>query len=72
LAIIHCRARPGNVEYEMDRKSRKHLEVLRQRQQQLQRQLAGAREQADDPHEVAQIEAELKKVAEAIEKLKTG
>ncbi len=54
----------------MDKKTKKHLDVLRQKQQKLQRQLAGAKKQADDPTEVAQIEIELKRIAADIEKLK--
>ena len=53
----------------MDKKSKKQIEVLRQRQQNLQRQLAGARKQADDPSEVNDLETELKKVAAEIERL---
>jgi hypothetical protein len=56
----------------MDKKSKKQLEVLRQRQQNLQRQLAGARRQADDPREVTELENELRKVAADIERLREG
>ncbi len=56
----------------MDKKSKKQLEVLRQRQQNLQRQLAGARRQADDPAEVKELEAEMQKVTQEIERLQKG
>lgn len=54
----------------MDKRDKKHLEVLRQRQRKLQLQLAGARQQADDPAEVKQLENELKSLQAEIEKLK--
>lgn len=54
----------------MDKKSKKQLEVLRQRQQNLQRQLAGARRQADDPREVTDLETQLRKITEEIERLR--
>ena len=54
----------------MDKKQKKQLEVLRQRQQNLQRQLAGARRQADDPAEIRELEAELAKITSEIERLR--
>lgn len=54
----------------MDKKDKKHLDVLRQRQQKIQQQLAGARKQADDPSEIRQFEEELKKIEIEIQRLK--
>ena len=56
----------------MDKKAKKHLEQLRQRQQALQRQLSGARKQMDDPREVAALVEELKRVDQEIAKLKAS
>lgn len=55
----------------MDKKEKKQLEVLRQRQQKLQMQLAGVRKQADDPSEIRQFEEALKKIDVEIQRLKT-
>jgi len=55
----------------MDAKAKKKLEVLNQRLQKLRQQLAGARKQPDEPgeaqrleREVAQVEAEVKRLKE--------
>ncbi len=55
----------------MDKKDKKHMEVLRQRQAKLQLQLSGSRKQADDPAEIKQLELEMKSIVDEIEKLKT-
>jgi hypothetical protein len=55
----------------MDKKDKKHLDVLRQRQQKLQLQLAGAKKQADDPQELRQLEEQMKSVLAEIERLKS-
>jgi hypothetical protein len=43
----------------MDKKAKKKQDVLRQRLQKLQQQLAGARKQMDDPDEVRRLENEI-------------
>ena len=43
----------------MDKKAKKKTNVLRQRIQTLQQQLAGARKQMDDPDELKSIEQQL-------------
>ncbi|MEX0728596.1 MAG: hypothetical protein WEB58_12745 [Planctomycetaceae bacterium] len=40
----------------MDKKTKKQIEVLRTRLNKLQMQLAGARQQCDDPQEVAHLQ----------------
>jgi hypothetical protein len=54
----------------MDKKAKKKQDVLRQRQQKLQQQLAGARKQMDDPDEVRRLEVELATTNSELEKLK--
>ncbi|MCA9148154.1 MAG: hypothetical protein KDA92_02580 [Planctomycetales bacterium] len=54
----------------MDKKAKKKIEVLRQRIQKLQLQLAGARQQEDEPGEAQRIENEIKTLLADIEKLK--
>ncbi len=54
----------------MDKKAKKKLEVLRKKTQTLQQQIAGAKQQMDDPDEVSRLEAELASVKEQIEELK--
>lgn len=56
----------------MDTKAKKKIDVLNQRLQKLRGQLAGARKQPDEPdearrleNEVAQVEAEIKKLKES-------
>lgn len=44
----------------MDKKTKKRIEVLRIRLQKLRQQLAGARQQCDDPAEPAQLENEIR------------
>ena len=55
----------------MDKKDKKHLEVLRQRQQKVHLQLSGARQQADDPAEIKQLELEMKTIQGEIELIKS-
>lgn len=43
----------------MDKKAKKKHEVLRQRLQKLQQQLAGERRQMDDPDEVRRLESDV-------------
>ncbi len=54
----------------LDKKSKKRLEVLRQRLQKLQLQLAGAKQQEDEPGEVARIEKEIEEVHAEVQKIK--
>ncbi len=54
----------------LDKKSKKRLEVLRQRLQKLQLQLAGAKQQEDEPGEVARIEKEIEEVQAEVQKIK--
>ncbi len=54
----------------MDKKTKKKQDVLRQRVQKLQQQLAGARRQMDDPDEVRRLEADIESARAELEKLK--
>ena len=54
----------------MDRKAKKRLEVLRKKMVKLQQQLAGVREQADEPDEIMQVEKEIAKAQNEIDSLK--
>ncbi len=54
----------------MDKKAKKRIEVLRQRAQKLQMQVAGAKKQLDDPEELKRGEAELAAVLAELNKLK--
>ncbi len=56
----------------MDKKAKKRVEVLRQRIKKLNQQLAGARQQEDEPGEVDRIEQEIAIVKEEIERLKAS
>jgi hypothetical protein len=53
----------------MDKKIKKKQDVLRQRVQKLQQQLAGARKQMDDPDEVRRLESDLAAAKAELEKL---
>jgi len=54
----------------MDKKAKKKQDVLRQRLQKLQQQLAGARKQMDDPDEVARLEKDIAAAQAELEKIK--
>ena len=56
--------------HSMDKKIKKKQDVLRQRLQKLQQQLAGARRQMDDPDEVRRLEQEVAATEAELEKLK--
>lgn len=56
----------------MDKKAKKRVEVLRKKIAQLQQQLAGERQQMDDPHLVQQLEASIAEAQQEIEKLKVS
>lgn len=56
----------------MDKKAKKRIEVLRKKITQLQQQLAGAKQQMDDPDEVRQYETQIADAQAEIEKLKAS
>ncbi|MFT5524843.1 MAG: uncharacterized coiled-coil DUF342 family protein [Pirellulaceae bacterium] len=56
----------------MDKKAKKRLEVIRQRLQALQKQLAGAKQQDDEPGEVAELEAQITKLDEEAKALRAS
>jgi archaellum component FlaC len=60
----------GALRRQMDKKAKKRLEVLHQRIQKLRQQLAGAKQQADEPGEIEKLDAEIKHAEREIEKLK--
>lgn len=53
----------------MDKKAKKKQDVLRQRLQKLQQQLAGARKQMDDPEEVRRLENDIAAARAELEKI---
>jgi hypothetical protein len=53
----------------MDKKIKKKQDVLRQRLQKLQQQLAGARKQMDDPSEVRRLEQDIAAAQAELRKL---
>lgn len=54
----------------VDRKIKKKFDVLHQRLQKLQQQLAGARKQLDDPEEVRRLEQQIAAAEAELAKLK--
>lgn len=54
----------------MDKKTKKRLEVARQRIQKLKQQLAGAKQQEDEPGEVDRLEKEIVATEEEVERLR--
>ena len=54
----------------MDKKAKKRMDVLRQRREKVQQQLAGAKKQDDEPGEVERLTGELSEIEAEIEKLK--
>lgn len=56
----------------MDKKAAKQQQVLRTRLQKLQRQLAGARQQDDDPRERQRIEKEIAETQAALERIQSS
>lgn len=56
----------------MDKKAKKKIDILNQRIQKLRLQLAGAKEQDDEPGEVQRIEAEITDAEAQIEKLRAS
>jgi len=56
----------------MDKKAKKKLAVLKPKLQRLQRLLAGAKQQVDDPEEITQLEQQVSETEAEIEKLKAS
>ncbi|MEX0867801.1 MAG: hypothetical protein WD030_10615 [Pirellulales bacterium] len=56
----------------MDKKAKKRLEVVRKKIQTVQQQLAGAKQQMDDPDDVTRLERELAELHAEMEKLKAS
>lgn len=54
----------------MNKKVKKKMEALKTRIQKLQQQIAGAKQQSDEPGEVTRLEAELASAKEELETLK--
>jgi len=54
----------------MDKKTKKKIEVLHQRLRKLRQQLAGAKQQADEPGEAQRLEKEIAVVESEVVKLK--
>jgi hypothetical protein len=54
----------------MDKKAKKRIDLLHQRLQKLRQQLAGARQQPDDPQEPRRLEKEIVAAEAELEKLK--
>ncbi len=54
----------------MDKRTKKRIEALRKRIQRLHLQIAGARQQSDDPAEAAAFEAQLNAAEAELKKLK--
>lgn len=54
----------------MDKKSKKRLEILRQKQEKQQKLLKDAKAQTDEPGEIEKIEAELEKIKSEIAELR--
>ena len=56
----------------MDKKAKKRLEVLRQKLQKQKKLLAAAKQQTDEPDEVANIERLIAEIKAEIENIKNG
>ncbi|MCH2115035.1 MAG: DUF724 domain-containing protein [Pirellulales bacterium] len=56
----------------MDKKAKKKVEVLRKKISQLQQQLAGAKQQPDDPDEPARLQAEIDGLKDEMQQLKAA
>lgn len=54
----------------MDKKAKKRLDLLHQRQQKLRQQIAGAKKQNDDPEELAQLERAMAETESELAKLR--
>lgn len=56
----------------MDKKTKKKIEVARKKIDNLMKQLAGAKQQTDEPDEIEKIQAEIAAKKAEIEKLKNS
>lgn len=56
----------------MDKKIKKKLDVAHQKLQQLRQNLAGARQQDDEPGEVRRLESEIAAIEAEVKKLKAS
>lgn len=56
----------------MDKKAKKRLEVLRQKQQKQESLLAAAKQQTDEPDEIQNIEQQIADIKAEIEKIKNS
>lgn len=56
----------------MDKKAKKRLEIIRKKVETLRKQLAGAKEQTDEPDEVERIEQEIAALGAERDKLKSS
>lgn len=54
----------------MDKKTKKRLEILRQKVERSQKLLAAAKEQTDEPNEIVQIEKQIEEYKSEIAELK--
>jgi hypothetical protein len=54
----------------MDKKAKKRVQVLRERLPKLEKMLAGARAQPDDPREIKDLEDEIAKIKQELATLK--
>lgn len=57
------------AEKKMDRRDHRRLDALRAKLRDLQRRLAGAKQQPDDPREIEQLEQEVKAVQAEIDRI---
>ena len=56
----------------MDKKAKKRIDLLNKRLQKLRQQLSGARQQMDEPGDVARLEAEIRSVTAEVLELRTS
>lgn len=56
----------------MNKKIKKKIETLQKRMQKLRQQLAGAKQQDDEPGEIDRLEAEIASVTDEVENLKAS
>lgn len=56
----------------MDTKAKKRVDVLQQKLQKLRPQLAGAKQQPDEPDDITRLENEIKAIEAEIAKLKAS
>lgn len=54
----------------MDKKAKKRIEVLRQKLTKLQQQLAGAKQQPDDPQDIVRLQQEIAAVEAELTRLR--